>query len=221
MTTCWATAPCRSICLKRTSRRGWARRRERRRSRMAGRIQRAISTFLLILGAASASLAAALPPDLATASRQIEQLAATKGQGSESERLRQFFELYWRTRMLGGPELATYIGYPGLDDRLSDDSPEALALGRRITREELVALTSIDRSRLAAPEQLNYDLARWRIEQAIEGERFPQEFLAIHQLSGIHESMVQLLADMPVRNVQDFENRLARLRAFPRAVDQT
>jgi uncharacterized protein (DUF885 family) len=32
---------------------------------------------------------------------------------------------------------------------------------------------------------------------------------------------VQLLADMPVAHVQDFENRLARLRAFPRTVDQT
>jgi uncharacterized protein (DUF885 family) len=164
---------------------------------------------------------AAVPPDLAESSRQIAEFPATKGQGSESERLGRFFEIYWRTRMLGGPELATYVGYPGLDDRLSDESPETLALARRLSRDELAALSSIDRSRLAASEQLNYDLLRWRVEQAIEGDRFPQEYLAIHQLSGIHEEIVQLLADMPVSHVQDFENRLSRLRAFPQAVDQT
>jgi len=178
-----------------------------------------LAIFAIFLAALPAF--AAVPQDVAEASRQIAQFSATKGQGSESERLRQFFELYWRTRMLEGPELATYVGYPGLDDRLGDASPEAIALSRRMTRDEMAALSSIDRSRLTASEQLNYDLLHWRLERSIEGERFPGEYLAISQLGNVHQDMVQLLANMPVGHVQDFENRLARLRAFPLAVDQT
>ena len=178
--------------------------------------------FAFLLTAAMITPAfAAVPQDVAEASRQIAQFPATKGQGSESERLRKFFELYWRTRMLEGPELATYIGYPGLDDRLGDASAEAIALSRRMTRDEMAALSSIDRSRLIASEQLNFDLLHWRLERSIEGERFPGEYLAISQLGNVHQDMVQLLANMPVGHVQDFENRLARLRAFPLAVDQT
>ena len=40
-------------------------------------------------------------------------------------------------------------------------------------------------------------VALWRLEQAIEGGKFPGEYLAVHQLSGPHEMIVQLLADMP------------------------
>src|SRR4051812_6527387 len=178
--------------------------------------------LLLLLALLLASAAsAAVPPDLAESARQIEQLPSTRGQGSESERLKRFFDLYWRTQMLEGPELATYIGYPGLDDRLGDASPEMLALDRRIVRDERAALASIDRARLTPPDQVDYDLARWRVEQAIEGEAFHAEYMPVHQLSGIQQELPQLLASMPTRSVQDYENRLARLRQVPRAVDQT
>jgi uncharacterized protein (DUF885 family) len=175
--------------------------------------------ILAIFLASAAS--AAVPPDLAESARQIERFPATRGQGSESGRLKRFFDLYWRTHMLESPELATYIGYPGLDDRLDDASPEMVALGRRIVRDERAALASIDRARLTPVEQVDYDLALWRVEEAIEGERFHQEFMPVHQLDGIQQELPALLASMPTRSVQDWENRLARLRQVPRAVDQT
>src|SRR5262249_58040050 len=86
---------------------------------------------------------------------------------------------------------------------------------------ELAAVDSIARSRLAAAEQVNYDLLHWHLEHAIEGERFSGELMPVHQLSGVHQDIVELLADMPTRSVRDYENRLARLRAFPQAIDQT
>ncbi|HEX4962111.1 MAG TPA: DUF885 domain-containing protein [Thermoanaerobaculia bacterium] len=170
---------------------------------------------------AGGRLGAAVPPDLIDSSRQLEQFPASKGQGSESERLKRFFDLHWLAKLRGYPEYATYIGVPGFEDRLSDNSPETFDLSRRITRQELAALDSIDRARLTPAEQLNYDLVHWRLEQAIEGERFHPEYLAVHQLSSVHADVVYLLGAMPARNAQDFVNRLARMRAFPLAVDQT
>ena len=174
-----------------------------------------------ILLATTTTLGAAVPPDLAESASQLERFPATRGQGTESERLRRFFDLYWLTQMRQSPEYATYIGYPGFDDRLSDLSPETLALHRRIARQELAALSSIDRSRLTPAEQVHYDLALWNLQQALEGEAFPGRYLLVNQMNGIHQGNVLLLASMPDRTVQDFENRLARLRAFPRVVDQT
>jgi uncharacterized protein (DUF885 family) len=164
---------------------------------------------------------AAVPPDLLEASRQIERFPSTKGEGSESERLKRFFDLDWRTQLLGGPEYSTYIGHSELDDRLGDLSPETFALFLRLTHQELAALDSIDRSRLAPAEQLNYDLRHWRLEQGIEGEKFPGELMPVHQLSSPHQSVVDLLAAMPTNTVKDYDNRLARLRAFPLLIDQT
>jgi uncharacterized protein (DUF885 family) len=179
---------------------------------------------VLILAAlvlAAMPVSAAVPPDLLESARQIERFPSTKGEGSESERLKRFFDLHWRTELLGAPEYSTYIGHSELDDRLGDASPETIALFVRITHQELAALDSIDRSRLVPAEQLNYDLLHWHLEHAIEGEKFPGELMPVHQLGGVQQDVVDLLAAMPTRTVKDYENRLSRLRAFPTVIDQT
>jgi uncharacterized protein (DUF885 family) len=169
----------------------------------------------------TASAAAAGPPDLAESARRLAAFPATQGEGSESERLRRLFALLWNARLAGYPELATYVGVPGYDDRLGDASDEAFEISRRIAREERAALASIDRSRLTSSEQVDYDLAVRHVEQGIEGERFHGEYLAVDQLGGIQEELPGLLESMPARTAQDFENRLARLRRFPAVIDQT
>ena len=174
---------------------------------------------VLLAGLASAA-SAVVPPDLLESSRQLESFPATKGQGSESERLKRFFDLYWRTGLIEGPELATYVGAPGFDDRLSDLSPETEELGKRIDHQEQKALTSIDRSRLTPAEQVDYDLALGRLDEAIEAERFHHGY-PVHQLNGPQEEIGLLLTSMPARSVPDYENMLTRLRAYPRKIDQT
>lgn len=170
---------------------------------------------------------AAVPPDLAESARRLADFPATRGQATESGRLQRFFDLYWLVRLQESPDLATYLGVPGFDDRWPDRSPEALALTRRIVRLQRAALASIDRERLAPAERIDYDLARRRIEMRLEGERFhnldafENEYLRINPMSGLGMGFAGLLSAMPARNAQDFENRLARLRGFPTVVDQT
>jgi uncharacterized protein (DUF885 family) len=148
-------------------------------------------------------------------------LLLAPAQESESARLKRLFDLHWETSLREGPEFATYIGYP--NDRWSDLSPEAMARMYETIREELAALSAIDRSRLTAPEQVNYDLFRRRLERQIEGQRFQElgSYLVIDHMGGIDLDLVQLLDYMPARTVQDYEAMLTRLRGFPRVVDQT
>jgi uncharacterized protein (DUF885 family) len=181
----------------------------------------AVLAAFVVPFAAPAPAPAAVHPDLLESARQLEEFPATKGQESESERLQRFFDLWWITGLRLGPEFATYIGVAGFDDRLSDLSPETFELGERITHLELAALSSIDRSRLAPAEQVSYDLALRRLRPAISGESFPGKYLQITQLGGIHQELTFLLPAMPASTVLDFENMLARLRAYPTAVEQT
>jgi len=109
----------------------------------------------LILLLTASAVSAAVPPDLAESERQLAAFPTTRGQGSESERLKRFFDLYWLGRLQESPDLATYLGYPGFDDRLPDRSSETLELLRRVTRAELAALSSIDRERLAPAERID------------------------------------------------------------------
>jgi uncharacterized protein (DUF885 family) len=177
----------------------------------------ALSTLL-----AAPAAPAAVSPGLAESARQLEAFPATAGQAgvSESDRLKQFFDLYWATRMRASPALATYVGYPGRYDRWRDYSPETFALIRRIARLERAALASIDRARLAPAEQLNYDLLVRRLDLGIEGERFAAlgELLVIDQMSGVPGGYV--LSFMPGRTVEDYEDMLAYLRGYPKVIDQ-
>ncbi|MFL6196729.1 MAG: DUF885 domain-containing protein [Thermoanaerobaculia bacterium] len=182
-----------------------------------------VLVFVLALLAPSA--AGAVDPGLVDAARRLEAFPATKGQGSESERLKAFFDLFWSARMRAFPDFASYIGYPGVYDLLPDFSAEGLALVHRLSRLDLAALESIDRSRLTPAEQLNYDLARRRFAMEIEGERFHgtdpfhNDFLLVEPMNNRILSALGLLAYMPARTVQDFEAMLTRLRGFPRLVD--
>ena len=149
----------------------------------------------LLLTAAAAG--AAVPPDVAAYGKRLEQLPATRGQGSESERLKKLFDLLWEFQMHASPEYATFIGYPGLNDRWSDLSPESIEFGRRIDHVVEVALESIDRAKLTAPEQVNYDLGLRRVREAIEGETFHGEYMPVNQVGGPQQGIPQLLTIMP------------------------
>jgi uncharacterized protein (DUF885 family) len=161
-----------------------------------------------------------VPADLRQLAGQIEAFPRGKGKEPESKRLAKFFDLYWAASMRESPDYATYIGYPGVGDRLPDWSEGAADFSRRLGQLELAALASIDSARLTPAEQLNYDLLRRQFNQAIESERFRGGgSLVTHMNNGITAGL-GLLAYMPTVTVKDYEDMLARLRGFPRMVDQ-
>ncbi|HEX7181061.1 MAG TPA: DUF885 domain-containing protein [Thermoanaerobaculia bacterium] len=169
----------------------------------------------------AALLIAATAAQAADFDKRFEEIAAAKGQGSDSERLKRLFDLAWEHQIQEVPEMATYLGYPGRHDRWSDQSPEAVKRREATTDKVLLALRSIDRARLTPSEQVLYDLAQRSLEREVEARRFPGEYLQISQVGGVHQDATQLLALMPGRTVEDYENILARLRGLPAVIDQT
>src|SRR5690606_15695566 len=88
--------------------------------------------------------------------RACAKLADSKK--SDGERLRELLKLSWNYTMRESPEFATYVGYPGQNDRWSDISLEAIERRKRELHAPLKVIQSIRRDKLSAAEQLNYDL---------------------------------------------------------------
>jgi uncharacterized protein (DUF885 family) len=136
-------------------------------------------------------------------------------------RLNELFKLNWDYSMHENPEWATDVGYPGLNDRWTDESLDAIARRRRELQAPLKVLNSINRTTLTPADQLNYDLFRKGIEDGIEGSRFKGEYLAIHQMGGVQQNAAETLVMAPHRTVKDYENMIARLNTLPQLIDQT
>jgi uncharacterized protein (DUF885 family) len=137
------------------------------------------------------------------------------------ERLQDLFKLNWDYSMRESPETATEVGYPGQNDRWSDQSLEAIARRERELQGPLKVLNSIDRAKLTAADQLNYDLFRKGVEDSIEGTRFKGEYLAINQMGGIQQGAAETLEIAPRRTVKDYQDMIARLNALPKVIDET
>ncbi len=139
---------------------------------------------------------------------------------SDSARLHQLFDLDWEYNNTVYPEFATYTGYPGQNDRWTDLSVAAINRRRANVKSELAIVRAIDRSRLNAADQLSYDIFKRRVDEAIEGQRFPDDLIQITQRDG-PQYAASTIGSMPASNVKDYTDIVARLRALPTVVDQT
>lgn len=144
----------------------------------------------------------------------------TRAGGSDSARLHRLFETDWTRTMFNFPEWATDVGFPGMDDRWTDNSIGAIEQRKREVELPLRALEAINRNALNPQDQLSYDLFRYNLLSEQQGNAFPGELMPITQLSGIHQEAPQMLSDMPTGQPYQVEAILARLKALPVAVDQ-
>ena len=147
--------------------------------------------------------------------------------------LKQFLAAEWDYWMREFPEEATGVGYPGQNARWTDYSPAAIERRQQHLHTSLAQLRSMNATRLAPEERLNYDLYRKQIETAIEGLQFGNDamplpgvvagnlWMPINQMSGVQQGVAEVLAISPARTAADYEDILARLNGVPALVDQT
>ncbi|EEF60233.1 DUF885 domain-containing protein [Pedosphaera parvula] len=154
-------------------------------------------------------------------SELCQSLIENKSHKADTERIQELYQIHWEYLMHEYPEWATYVGYPGQNDRWTDNSLKAIEHRKKLLQIPLKALQSIDRTKLDQANQLNYDLLKERIKHEIEGTRFKGEYLAINQLGGVQQDVPQLLEVMPRKTVKDYENILTRLKGVPTVVNQT
>jgi uncharacterized protein (DUF885 family) len=146
-------------------------------------------------------------------------LAAQRGL-SDSARLHRLFALDWEYTNVESPESASFVGFPGQDERWTDYSLQAIARRTRELPDRTVVLRAIDRRRLSPRDQLSYDIFARGVDESIEGARFPSELLAVTQLQG-PQYLSSVIGAMPTATVRDYEHIVARLAGIPHVIEQT
>ena len=160
----------------------------------------------------------AQPMDFAGEFTRLRHNAAGE---ADSVRLHRLFDLSWEYAMYEYPEWATWEGYPGRNDRWTDNSMAAIERRQREAQWPLDVLAAINRDALGPEDRLNYDIFRRNAESGVEGFRFPSHLLPISQLGGVQQDVASMMEMMPRRNALDYRDIMARLRGVQRLVRET
>jgi uncharacterized protein (DUF885 family) len=142
------------------------------------------------------------------------------GAGSPAAALNQLFEEEWEWTMREAPTFASSLGDRRYNDRWTDLSLPAIERRQQHREQTLVRLLKVNRARLAPADRLNYDLFRKDLTDDIEEFKFRFYLMPINQGGGI-QSADQLGDRLRFQTVKDYEDWLARLRAYPAYVEQT
>jgi uncharacterized protein (DUF885 family) len=187
---------------------------------------------MLVMFAIAVAGAMLASPMMVFGAAQNSQEANANPQSAAAQKFRAFLDADWRRWMEEYPEHATDVGYPGQNDRWTDDSPAGIARRKKHLADSLATLKAIPRSELPASEQLNFDVYLDLLEAAIEGLQFGDDpfplrnvvprnlWMPITQMGGVQQEAPSTLALQPHQTVTDYEIILKRLAALPTAVDE-
>ena len=144
-----------------------------------------------------------------------------KSMNSEAKKFHSLLDDEWKKNVEEYPEWATRLGDNRFNDKLNDASYEKIIQRQKKTRELLEKIKDIDRSALSVDDQLNYDLFLNDLIHGIEGFEFLSYLMPISQMGGLQISFAGISNYMPFRSINDHDNYIARMRAFPKKVEQT
>ncbi|MEY2521205.1 MAG: hypothetical protein QOF24_2964 [Verrucomicrobiota bacterium] len=145
--------------------------------------------------------------------------AAETKETEASKSLNAFFEAEWNYEMEQSPARASSMGDRRWNDRWGDQSLEAIRKREEHAKQALAGLSKFDRAKLPLPDQLNYDLFKKDLETDIEGFKFRTYLMPINQRGGL-QTLDELGDRLRFETVKDYEDWIARLRAFPALMDQ-
>ncbi len=138
---------------------------------------------------------------------------------AEDKKFNDLLDAEWEWVMKEYPTFATAIGDVRYNDKVAEETFEAIERRRKRTRDQEKKLATIQRSKLSPENQLNYDLLQRDLREDIEGQRFPSEFTPLNQMGGVHGDMAELSTQIPKSTVKDFEDFIARLETVPVSID--
>ena len=139
---------------------------------------------------------------------------------SEQRALNSLYDEIWHHKMISSPAYATYVGYPGQNGRWPDPSLEAVQQDKQTRRDFLKQLRAIESDQLDEDSLLGWQLVEKNLSDEIDGYAFPEEFILIHQRSGVQQDISDTLSMMPSANRQDFSDRISRLRGAADYIDK-
>jgi uncharacterized protein (DUF885 family) len=138
----------------------------------------------------------------------------------EDQKLLKLLDNEWDYTLENIPEIATFLGNHDFNNRLTDFSEQAIYKRHEHNLETAKILDSINMGNLSKENKINYKLYCEKIENEIREYTFNSHLMPLNQMDGIQNSFMQTVQMMPFKKEKDYENYLARLKSFPRQMDQ-
>lgn len=126
----------------------------------------------------------------------------------------------WASFITRSPELATFAGCEGEHGRWTDYSADAFAQASCDLASFRKRLSAIDRSFLAKPHQLQYDILQWMLDMEASSEAFFFKYLCLDQMNGFHLTIPMVLQIAALPGDAGYEALISRMRGVPLLVDQ-
>jgi uncharacterized protein (DUF885 family) len=141
---------------------------------------------------------------------------------------RKLFDDYWQWTLREYPEIATAVGDHRYDDRLSDQSAEALERRRAARVEYLDRATKLSAEGLSPADHLWLRILRYPLEQAVALGKLCAPFSCVRgelwspvtQFYGPQFDVAQRVNNTRFESVRDYQAYLARLAAVPVQIDR-
>jgi uncharacterized protein (DUF885 family) len=137
-----------------------------------------------------------------------------------ASRLHDLFDRAWRFNLQEDPLFATSVGVHDYDDRLPSQTLADQKRRAEATRAFLRDLGGIDRARLSPEDRINAEIFESQLKDNLASFEFHEYEIPINADSGFQSDFARLADAVPLFTVKDYENYIARLRAFPPYVDQ-
>jgi uncharacterized protein (DUF885 family) len=131
------------------------------------------------------------------------------------------FDAHWEEQMRTYPEWATFSGDHRYGDRLRDASREAIAMEFTQQRRRLAEARAMRRDGLSAQDRTSLDVLEHGLQQELRLETFVGfRSMSLGSQGGFQGEFAELLQASPVEQVGQVEQALARMKAYPKRVEQ-
>ncbi len=151
------------------------------------------------------------------------EAASPQADSAQARKLLALVEDYYDQFLELNPLLASEQGDRRFDAKLGEYfSTRWTADSLWIEQQALERLASIDPGRLDEEDLVTYEMFDYERRMAIEGFRYPSEWLPINQFSSLPVTLAMLGYGRGVQRfakVEDYDNFLSRMSAFPAWVD--
>jgi len=147
-------------------------------------------------------------------------ISSNRASSEPAEQLRELFAHEWDYEMERDPVRASSLGDRRWNGRWPDESLDAYRQDHEHRVAVLEKLKGIDRGALSPRDRLNYDIFKEEFERDVEEYAYHWFLVPLNQREGI-QTRDELADELRFETVKDYEDWVARLRAFPAYMDQT
>jgi uncharacterized protein (DUF885 family) len=126
----------------------------------------------------------------------------------------------WEFQLREEPLFATRVGDARYDDRLPSVTPADFERRGAFWKQALARAEALDGAALAGADRVSLQIFRRQAEDELAEIRFRVWRSPMNAEGGFYSGFARLADEVPLGTTRDYENYLARLRAFPAYADQ-